>query len=127
MDLTAYWNNVRAIQAKLPHQQMYYLVSIDNADKGTIAGRVMDLTDPKLVARRIVERTHILATEREISAHKAAMEKQGEDLAELELNRKGHLAMPKELQSLVHLAADAALRDRELRTSPPDSKKDKEK
>ncbi len=108
MDLTAYWNAVRAAQAKLPHQQMYYLISIENADRGTTAGRVMDLTDPKMVARRIVERTHILATPAEIAAHITAQDKAADDLAEIEQARKGSLAMPKELQDLVRLATKGA-------------------
>jgi hypothetical protein len=105
MDLGKYWSDVRAVMEKLPRQQIYYLVSIENADKGIIAGRVMDFADPKMVARRIVERTHILATEEQIAAHKVAQERQEEELAAIELKRKGQLAMPQELQDLVRLAA----------------------
>ena len=111
MDLQKYWNDVRAEVAKLPRQRIYYLVSIDNPDKGITAGRVMDLSDAKQVARRIVERTHVLATAEQIAAHQVDQERQSEELAAVELGRKGQLAMPKELQDLVRLATRNAAPD----------------
>jgi len=106
MDLNKYWNDVRAVQASLPRQRMYFLVSIDNQEKDVGAGRVMDMADPKQVARRIVERTHVLASPEQIAEWEAQQKAQGEQLAEAELNRKGQLAMPKELQELVRMAAE---------------------
>ena len=125
MDLLKYWNDVRTEMAKLPRQRIFYLVSIENPDKGITAGRVMDLSDPKQVARRIVERTHILASAEQIAAHQADQERQSEELAAVELARKGQLAMPKELQDLVRLATRNVAPDQPQSAAPANKSKEK--
>jgi len=119
-DLNKYWNDVRAVQAQLPKARIYYLVTIDNPEKDVAAGRVMDFGDSKQAARRIVERTHVLATAEQVAAWQAQQQKQVEELAEAELNRKGQLAMPKELQDLVRLAAQSVQKQTE--PAPPPAK-----
>jgi len=109
MDLNKYWNDVRAKMAELGRQQVYYLISLDNPEKGITAGRVMDLSDCKQAARRLVERTHALATPEQIAEHLAAQQRQVEQLAEAEQARKSQLAMPKELQDLVRLATQSVI------------------
>ncbi len=122
MDLQKYWNDVRAEMANLPHERVFYLVSVDNSDKGITGGRVMDLSDPKQVARRIVERTHILATRAQIAAHLATQQEQSDELDAIELKRKGNLAMPKELQDLVRLATRNVAADQPQPTPAPPAK-----
>lgn len=114
MDLQRYWNDVRAVMETLPRQKIYYLISIDNPEKGTTAGRVMDVADAKQAAKLIVGRTHVVASPADVERFESAEKLAAEELAEIEYRRKGQLAMPKELQDLVKMAA---------RREEPDAKK----
>jgi cell division ATPase FtsA len=104
MDLNKYWADVKTVQLSLPPQPIYYLTSIDSPDKGIVGGRVMDVPNAKQAAERIVGRTHRLSTPEEIAQFKADLERQEQELADIELKRKGHLAMPQDLTDLVRMA-----------------------
>jgi len=118
MDLNRYWADVRAVMDKLPRQQVYYLVSVENTDKGTVGGRVMDLADAKQVAKLIVGKTHALASEEQIAQFLKEQDEAALALAKTELGRKGQLAMPQELQDLVKLAARGAIHEQQ-QSNPP--------
>jgi hypothetical protein len=127
MDLTKYWNDVREVVAMLPEGPIVYLISLDNPEKGITAGRVMDMSDRKMAARRIVERTHELAKPHDIARFQAVQQKQLEDCAETEQDRKGQLAMPKDLQVLVREASKRQLEeDRRLEAGSTKNQKSKE-
>src|ERR1043165_6709643 len=109
MDLQKYWRDVREVMADLPERGVIYLVSIDNQDKGTTAGQVMDFTDRKQAARRIVEKTHVPANQLQVEQHLEAQRINEAQLAKIEMGRKDKLAMPQELQDLVRLATKGAI------------------
>jgi len=118
MDLNRYWADVRAVMDELPRQRIYYLVSVENSDKGTVGGRVMDLADPKQVAKMIVGKTHTLASEEQIAQFLREQDEAALALAKIEMGKKGQLAMPQELQDLVKLAARGALSEQQ-QSNPP--------
>jgi len=115
MDIQKYWRDVIATAEELPNEKVFYLTSLNNADKGTTAGRVCDMTNRKEVARRIVEATHRLSTPAEIERFHADQKRQTEELAEIELKRKQQFAMPQELQTLVAMAARGAIAENETK------------
>ena len=71
MNIQQYWNKVREASERLPEEVT--LMSLDNADKGTHAGAV-SVCPRDIAARRLVEGTHRIATEAEISNNKAVEE-----------------------------------------------------
>lgn len=122
MDLKQYWHDVRGVMDKLPPSEMYFLISISNPDKGTTAGQVFAIADPKQAARRIVERTHVMASPADIERFHANQERQDQELAEMEYARKQQMGMPKEVQDLIKLAAASVRQDP---AQPPRQAKEK--
>ena len=118
MDLKKMYYDVHQLEASLPRQKIYYLASLDNPDKNINGGRVMDISTARLAAELIVGRTHRLASAEEIERFQADEVRNAQELAAIELKRRGQLAMPQELQDLVRMATRAV-------TDPPsaDSKK----
>jgi hypothetical protein len=100
-DLGKYYSDVRACVASLPLQPIYYVTSIDTGDRENKVGRVMDLPTARAAAECIVGRTHVLSTADEIARFKADLNVAAENLAAIELDRKGQLAMPKDMTDLV--------------------------
>lgn len=75
MDLAKYWKQVGLLAEQLPAGEVVTLCSIDNEEKGTKAGAIVEC-ERKLGAQRIVEKTHRLATAEEIAKELARSEKQ---------------------------------------------------
>lgn len=118
MDIRAYWTQVRAIEATLEPQgiapnglPIYYLTSIDNPEKGSTPGQVADIAKSGEAARRLVERTHRVATEAEIFRFTENLKRQTDELAQIDIARKQQFAMPTELQTLITTAAVLVNRD----------------
>ena len=105
MDITRYWRDVALAASQLPDAPVHYLVSLDNSEKGTTAGAVCEISDPKQVARRLVEKTHRLAKPEEAEQYREGVKRQTDELAAIEIKRKQQFAMPQELQTLVAAAA----------------------
>jgi len=110
-DLSKYYSDVRAMAASLPPAPVYYVTSLDTGDREGKPGRVMDMSSARLAAERIVGRTHRLSTEPEIEAFKAGLITAAKDLAAIEQDRKGQLAMPKDMTDLVKVILRREERD----------------
>jgi hypothetical protein len=104
MDLKKYYSDIRAVEATLPPQKIYYLVSLDNPDKNITGGRVLDVATARQAAELIVGRTHRPADPADIERFRADEKRLSEEYAAAEYKRRGNLAMPEELQELVRMA-----------------------
>jgi hypothetical protein len=126
-DLGKYYADVRreaaSLEERFPKQAIYYVTSIDNGDREGKVGRVMDLPTARQAAERIVSRTHVLSTAAEIAKFHADLIVAAENLAAIELDRKGQLAMPKDLTKIM----EVILRREEREAAESAAKKNKEK
>jgi hypothetical protein len=118
MDLNKYWREVHAVMEQMPKAPVYYLMSLDNSEKGTTAGQVCDIADKKLAARRLVEKTHRMATPEEAERYVAHVKRQTEELAQIEIQRKQQFAMPQDLQTLIQTAAQLVAQQAERNQNP---------
>lgn len=103
---------------RLPQQEIYYLLSLDNPDKDVAAGRVFEVSSRERAADFIVGRTHILAPLEAIAAFKAAQAQAFQDLAKSEYERKQQFALPREMQDVMRVAAES-IKARNEETSAP--------
>lgn len=86
-----YWRRVRAKQSELEKeyskQGFVWLVSVFNPDKGTTDGSVSQALF-KDAAQRLVEATHVVATDEQVKAYLLGREEEGRRLAAVEIDRR---------------------------------------
>jgi hypothetical protein len=91
MDLQAYWAGIKQQRAALDVAYpcgSVTLVSIANADKGTVAGNVTEVANDN-AARCLAEGTHQIASEEDIEGWKARQEDNRRLSSEVEFRTRG--------------------------------------
>jgi hypothetical protein len=101
MTIQEYWAEVRQVQKSLP--EAVFMVSLRNKEKGINAGAICEC-DAETAAKMIVEKTHELASEKQIEAWTKAQDAERAKHQAIELERRKQFAMPQELTDLVRLA-----------------------
>ena len=70
-DLRQYWQEIRALQRKLP--QFVWLMSLEDARRGMVGGRMAEVQAAQ-AAQLLHAKSHRMATEDEIAAYLATQE-----------------------------------------------------
>lgn len=103
MNIRDYWRGVRQVQDSLPDTEVVVVVSLQNAERGTTAGRVSEC-DRDTAARLIFAKTHRPAEAGEVEAFRAEQAEKKRQILKAEYDRKQQFALPEELAALVKAA-----------------------
>lgn len=85
-DLRKYWSEIRAIERELP--QYVWLASIEDLLRGRVGLAIVEVAGA-VAARMLEARTHRIATEEEVAAHKAGEDRMKRSAMEERLRKKG--------------------------------------
>ncbi len=96
-----YWRGIAQQREALPPGDEFFLISMESKDHSRHKAGVVCAVLRELAAKCLNERTHRLATEEEIVAYKADLQRRTDELAAEEVKKKQQFALPAELNTLV--------------------------
>lgn len=86
MDFRQYWQEIRAIQSKLP--EYVWLMSLENTVSRFVGGCLVEVA-AEVAAKLLYAKSHRLATKEEVEALLAEKEREKKDAAQENLRRRG--------------------------------------
>jgi hypothetical protein len=91
MDVKKYWEEVRAIEGSLP--DYVWMVSVVDLLRGRVGEAIVEV-GAALAAKLLIERSHRVATEDEVRAHKESEDAQKRAAVEEKLRKAGRAIVP---------------------------------